>query len=64
MSAVTGAVIGAVVVGGMIYGGIKQGQANEIAGDANDLAQDNLTMQAEILEKQLAFQKLQQASLC
>ena len=51
------------MIGGMIYGGIKQGQANDIADDANELAKENLGMQAGILEKQLAFQKEQQAAL-
>ena len=61
MTVVTGAIIlgGAALVGGIIKGN----QAKGVQDDANQIAKDNMDMQGAILEKQLAFQKTQQAAL-
>jgi len=59
----TAAILGGVALVGMVGGWIKGGKAGKRQDAADALAQDNLDIQNGILDKQLRFQKTQQAAL-
>ena len=63
MAVTTAIILGSVAVAGMGVSIYQGNQAKGMQDDANELAQGNMDMQGAILDKQLAFQKKQQAAL-
>ena len=63
MAVTTAIILGSVAVAGMGVSIYQGNQAKGMQDDANELAQGNLNTQNAILDKQLAFQKKQQAAL-